>query len=127
VQADFDILVDVFRDLVIEARRCDEIRWKYLGIILDLCLSRKATFSTIKPGSTNPQAFVFSDSTLGRGSKRLQFKDYSWSVYPSLWKGMVKETVIFQQDAARLEAMVKSVQSLIDGQFQRCNCVCLLA
>jgi hypothetical protein len=76
VQAEFDILVDVFRDLVIEARKCDEIHWKYLNIILDLCLSRKATFSTIKPGSTKPQAFVFSDSTLGRGPKSLQFLVY---------------------------------------------------
>jgi hypothetical protein len=109
--------VDVFRDLVIEARKCDEIRWKYLETILDLWLSRKASFSIIKPGSTKPQAFVFSDSTLGRGTKSLPFKEYSWQLHPSVWKGLVKETVIYQQDAAKLEAMVASVQKIIDDNF----------
>ena len=71
--AEFDIVVDVFLDMVVEARKCDEIRWKYLDAISDLCLSRKASFSIIKPGSNKPQAFVFSDSTLGRGSKSLPF------------------------------------------------------
>jgi hypothetical protein len=36
---EFDMLVDVFRDMVIAARKCDEIRWKCLDPVLDLLLS----------------------------------------------------------------------------------------
>jgi hypothetical protein len=102
--------------MVIAIRKCGEIRWKFLNPILDLFLSRKAIFGRLKPGGTKRDAFVFSESTLGQGEKSLPFETNSRSKFPSLWRGMVRNTVIIQHDAARLHTLLDHVNKVIDGQ-----------